>query len=82
LKNFGSIINKVKKVNFTAGLPKKLMYLFGVNAGRVKRYYHINQTGHWEEDKHIPLRKQSDAIFAQNGRHRIEAMARTKGGHQ
>ena len=45
--------------------PKEIDDLFGANAGRVKRYYHINQTGHWEEDKHIPLRKQSDEIFAQ-----------------
>jgi uncharacterized protein YyaL (SSP411 family) len=38
--------------------------LFGAQAERVKRYYNINQIGHWEEGKHIPLRKQTDAAFA------------------
>jgi uncharacterized protein YyaL (SSP411 family) len=44
--------------------PSEIDELFGANAARVKRYYHINQTGHWEEDKYIPLRKHSDDAFA------------------
>jgi uncharacterized protein YyaL (SSP411 family) len=39
-------------------------FLFGADAARVKRYYHINQVGFWEDDKYIPLRKETDAAFA------------------
>jgi uncharacterized protein len=49
---------------FYCWTPNEIDQLFGAQAERVKRYYHINQTGHWEEGKHIPLRKQTDAAFA------------------
>lgn len=46
--------------------PKEIDHLFGSNAGRVKRYYHINELGFWEEDKYIALRKETDAAFAKS----------------
>jgi uncharacterized protein YyaL (SSP411 family) len=49
---------------FYCWTPSEIERLFGAQAERVKRYYHINQTGHWEEGKHIPLRKHTDAAFA------------------
>ena len=49
---------------FYCWTPNEIDQLFGAQAERVMRYYHINQTGHWEEGKHIPLRKQTDAAFA------------------
>ena len=39
--------------------------LFGKDAPLVKRYYNVNQLGFWEEDKYIPLRKETDVAFAQ-----------------
>jgi uncharacterized protein YyaL (SSP411 family) len=44
--------------------PTEIDFLFGADAARVKRYYHINQVGFWEDDKYIPLRKETDAAFA------------------
>ena len=44
--------------------PTEINFLFGADAARVKRYYHINQVGFWEDDKYIPLRKETDAAFA------------------
>lgn len=49
---------------FYCWTPSEIERVFGAQAERVKRYYHINQTGHWEEGKHIPLRKHTDAAFA------------------
>ncbi len=49
---------------FYCWTPNEIDQLFGAQAERVKRYYHINQTGHWEEGKHIPLRKHTDSAFA------------------
>jgi uncharacterized protein YyaL (SSP411 family) len=49
---------------FYCWTPSEIDHLFGTQAERVKRYYHINQTGHWEDDKHIPLRKHTDSAFA------------------
>jgi len=43
---------------------KEIEDLFGSQAERVKRFYHINQIGYWEDDKHIPLRKHTDEVFA------------------
>ena len=44
--------------------PSEIEFLFGTDAARVKRYYHVNQVGFWEDDKYIPLRKETDAAFA------------------
>ena len=46
--------------------PKEIDILFGTEAARVKRYYHINQVGFWEDEKYIPLRKATDAAFAKS----------------
>lgn len=44
--------------------PTEIDFLFGADAARVKRYYHIDQGGFWEDDKYIPLRKETDVAFA------------------
>jgi uncharacterized protein YyaL (SSP411 family) len=45
--------------------PQEIDALFGKDAQLVKRYLNINQVGYWEDDKYIPLRKETDLAFAQ-----------------
>ena len=45
--------------------PQEIDALFGKDAQLVKRYFNINQVGYWEDDKYIPLRKETDLAFAQ-----------------
>lgn len=45
--------------------PQEIDTLFGKDAQLVKRYLNINQVGYWEDDKYIPLRKETDLAFAQ-----------------
>ena len=51
---------------FYCWAPTEIDFLFGTDAARVKRYYHINQIGFWEDEKYIPLRKETDAAFAKS----------------
>lgn len=44
--------------------PDELVHLFGDEAPLVIRYFNINETGYWEHDLYIPLRKVDDAVFA------------------
>mgnify|MGYP002853762222 FL=1 len=45
--------------------PEEIHTLFGPEAPLVIDYFNINELGYWEEDKHIPLRKNFDVAFAQ-----------------
>lgn len=45
--------------------PDEIHTLFGLDARLVIDYFNINELGYWEEDKHIPLRKNFDDAFAE-----------------